>query len=156
MNKAKQIEITEKAIRSSKDNSGALADLLNQEIKELQRVKEKQIEEMAKDYYGYSIDLEEDCKFVAEEMYDKGHRKINENEVVISKEEYEHINSCYNVTRKEIVEKILKPLYDTCKDLCNTFNDKTDEYKSGVKVCCTIIQMCLNNFAKEFDIDLGE
>lgn len=65
--------------------------------------KEKQIEEMAKDYYGYSIDLEEDCKFVAEEMYDKGHRKINENEVVISKEEFERLKSQrYIITPKQV------------------------------------------------------
>ena len=53
--------------------------------------KQKQIEEMAKDYYGYSIDLEDDCKFVAEEMYNKGHRKISEDEVVLTREEYEKL-----------------------------------------------------------------
>ena len=53
--------------------------------------KEKQIEEMAKDYYGYSIDLEEDCKFVAEEMYDKGHRKLTEDSVVLSREEFDKL-----------------------------------------------------------------
>ena len=52
--------------------------------------KEKQIEEMAKDYYGYSIDLEDDCKFVAEEMYNKGYRKLPEDSVVLSREEYEN------------------------------------------------------------------
>lgn len=46
-----------------------------------------QIEEMAKDYYGYSIDLEDDCKFVAEEMYNKGHRKLPEDSIVLSREE---------------------------------------------------------------------
>ena len=55
------------------------------------KYKEKQIEEMAKDYYGYSIDLEDDCKFVAEEMYNKGHRKLPEDSVVLSKEEYEKL-----------------------------------------------------------------
>lgn len=61
MDKEKQIEICEKAIRSSKDKSGALANLLNQEIEELQRVKEKQIEEMAKIMCG------EDCEECAKE-----------------------------------------------------------------------------------------
>ena len=42
---------------------------------------------MAKDYYGYSIDSEADCKFVAEEMYNKGHRKLPEDSVVLSREE---------------------------------------------------------------------
>lgn len=53
--------------------------------------KEQQIEEMAKDYYGYSIDLEDDCKFVAEEMYNKGHRKLSKDSVVLSKEEYNNL-----------------------------------------------------------------
>lgn len=50
-------------------------------------IKKDQIEKMAKDYYGYSIDLEADCKFVAEEMYNKGHRKLPEDSVVLSREE---------------------------------------------------------------------
>lgn len=90
--------------------------------------KEKQIEEMAKDYYGYSIDLEEDCKFVAEEMYDKGHRKLTEDSVVLSKEEYEALKKQIEywehetkVARqdlfeesKETAEKILKWLKEHC------------------------------------------
>lgn len=52
----------------------------------------------------------------AKALYELGYRKINENEVVISKAEYEHINSCYNVIRKETVREILekvKELYTT-------------------------------------------
>lgn len=102
--------------------------------------KQKQIEEMAKDYYGYSIDLEEDCKFVATEMYDKGHRKIPENAVVLTREEYDELKQAKILLEfreetikyleeanirysealenksKETAEKILKPLYDACKD----------------------------------------
>ena len=63
--------------------------------------KEKQIEEMAKDYYGYSIDLEDDCKFVAEEMYNKGYRKISENEVVIDKNE----NPCLSCPVPEDIQR---------------------------------------------------
>ena len=50
-------------------------------------MKKDQIEKMAKEYYGYSIDSEADCKFVAEEMYNKGHRKLPEDSVVLSREE---------------------------------------------------------------------
>lgn len=83
-------ERKENAIRQVKD--GAFVDLLNKEQAELQKaLKEKQIEEIAKDYYGYSIDLEEDCKFVAEEMYGKGHRKLTEDSVVLSGEEHEEL-----------------------------------------------------------------
>ena len=44
-NEEKQIEITENAVRKSKDNAGTMADLLKQEMEELQRA--KQIEEMS-------------------------------------------------------------------------------------------------------------
>ena len=54
-------------------------------------IKKDQIEKMTKDYYGYSIDSEADCKFVAEEMYNKGHRKLSEDSVVLSREEYEKL-----------------------------------------------------------------
>lgn len=56
-----------------------------------QKRREMQVEEIAKDYYGYSIDSEADCKFVAEEMYNKGHRKLSEDSVVLSREEYEKL-----------------------------------------------------------------
>jgi hypothetical protein len=35
----------------------------------------EQIEEMAKDLYGYSIDTKEDCEFVAKLLISKGYRK---------------------------------------------------------------------------------
>ena len=99
--------------------------------------KEKQIEEMAKDYYGYSIDLEEDCKFVAKEMYDKGHRKISEDTVVLSRKRYDKLRSLYDEVwdayydgennakvyyegikipqvRKETTDKIVRFLEDYC------------------------------------------
>ncbi len=56
----------------------------------------KQIEDMAKDYYGYSIDLEDDCKFVAEEMFNKGHRKLSEDSVVLTKKEHTQLLSTLN------------------------------------------------------------
>lgn len=40
--------------------------------------KEKQIEEMANDLYGYSIDTKEDCEFVAKLLVSKGYRKQSE------------------------------------------------------------------------------
>lgn len=35
----------------------------------------KQIDEMAKYLYGFSIDTEADCQYVAEELYNAGYRK---------------------------------------------------------------------------------
>ena len=90
---------------------GGMVDLLNQEMNELQEgLKQKQIEEMAEDYYGYSIDLEEDCKFVATEMYDKGHRKIPENAVVLTREEYGELKQAK--TLLEFREETIKLLED--------------------------------------------
>ena len=86
-------------------------DTAIEEIKQdfkMQEEKNKQIEEMAKDYYGYSIDLEEDCKFVAEEMYDKGHRKLPKDSVVLDEDIVDHI-------KKEKAKEILldlKPLLE--------------------------------------------
>lgn len=88
-------------------------------------IKKDQIEKMAKDYYGYSIDSEADCKFVAEEMYNKGHRKLSEDSVVLSREEYNEIkmyqsyipemkkafDKVRNATIKETTENIFDILY---------------------------------------------
>ena len=117
--------------------------------------KEKQIEEMAKDYYGYSIDLEEDCKFVAEEMYDKGHRKLNEDSVVLSSEEAERfrgqtvsIAKVKAETRKETTEKILNELYvqfsaDYLVGLRNEYKDW--KYADLIK-----------RYAKQFGVEIKE
>ena len=99
-----------------------------------QKNKEQQIEEMAKDYYGYSIDLEDDCKFVAEEMYNKGHRKIPEDSIVLSREESQALKKQIEyweyetkVAREEIdnagketAREILQCLYDKCYETQNS------------------------------------
>ena len=107
---------------------GELVDLLNQEQEELQKA--RSIEEMAKDYYGYSIDLEEDCKFVAEEMYDKGHRKIDKYSVVLTKSELEQVKE---QAVKEFAEKLRENL---------------DNFKSDI----IIYDSELSNLAKEIYI----
>lgn len=40
--------------------------------------KDKQIDEMAKDLYGMSIDTMIDCEYVAEELIAKGYRKASD------------------------------------------------------------------------------
>lgn len=40
--------------------------------------RDKQIEELTKDLYGYSIDTEEDSAYVAKILIDKGYRKASE------------------------------------------------------------------------------
>ena len=55
--------------------------------------REKQIEEMAKDLYGYSIDTEEDCDFVAKLLCAKGYRKQSEGEWVFKEDKDDFVCS---------------------------------------------------------------
>lgn len=111
MDKQKQveeIEITQKAIRKSADGEGAFVDLLNQEMKELQD-SQKQIEEMVKDLVSEMLlpqyveeVLKQPFSYFEEHYKDeikscfylrkKGYRKIPENAVVLTREEYENLN----------------------------------------------------------------
>lgn len=43
----------------------------------------KQIEEMAKYLYGFSIDTEADCQYVAKALYNAGYHKQSEGEWVL-------------------------------------------------------------------------
>ena len=100
--------------------------------------KEKQIEEMAKDYYGYSIDLEEDCKFVAEEMYDKGHRKLNEYSVVLSGEQcVEIVQDNYNIGYERGCKETAQKFYEFAKAWFEYYeqNDYFEEVKNLAEQC---------------------
>lgn len=122
--------------------------------------KQEQIEEMAKDYYGYSIDLEADCKFVAEEMYNKGHRKLSEDSVVLSREEYNEIkmyqsyipemkkafDKVRNAAIKETAEKILDLLVPDCK-ACD------ENWHSG---CLCLRATLAEKIAKQFGLEIKE
>ena len=123
-------------------------------------IKKDQIEKMAKDYYGYSIDLEADCKFVAEEMYNKGHRKLPEDSVVLSREEYDEIKTYQsyipemkkafdkirNATIKETAEKILDLLVPDCK-ACD------ENWHSG---CLCLRATLAEKIAKQFGLEIKE
>ena len=129
--------------------------------------KEKQIEEMAKDYYGYSIDLEEDCKFVAEEMYDKGHRKLTENSVVLSREEYtKNLNTHYYMGQREVEEEyktiqIPKERKETAEKAFE-ITKKIIDKKYAIETPWTratlsnIINQIEKEFAKQFDVEIKE
>ena len=123
--------------------------------------KEKQIEEMAKDYYGYSIDLEEDCKFVAEEMYDKGHRKLTENSVVLSREEYNDLKGW----EKKIDDYLIKEIVATRKETVEKafeITKKIIDKKYAIETPWTrvtlsnIINQIEKEFEKQFDIEIKE
>ena len=118
-------------------------------MNEEQKRREMQVEEMAKDYYGYSIDSEADCKFVAEEMYNKGHRKLSEDSVVLSREEYIDLSRNYvgeqvAQARKETAEKILDLLVPDCK-ACD------ENWHSG---CLCLRATLAEKIAKQFGLEV--
>jgi hypothetical protein len=89
----------------------------------------------------------------AEVVFNENYRKITENEVVISKAEYNDLKGLekrfddYLIkeiieARKETAREILKPLYDDCKD---------DSYGQVV-----VDFAILENLARKYSVDLGE
>ena len=85
--KEKQITINREA--------GAMVDLLNNEIEELQKA--SAIDEMTKDIektiLGLGVHL---CHKSAEKLLNLGYRKLPEDSVVLSREEYEKLRSLYD------------------------------------------------------------
>lgn len=88
------------------DKDGAFVDLLNQEIKELHKEKRKQITEMAKHgcYDGCASGLRKFCDEydgkpcknmvrIASGLYEQGYRKLPEDSVVLTREEYEKLKN---------------------------------------------------------------
>lgn len=113
-------------------------------------IKKDQIEEMAKDYYGYSIDSEADCKFVAEEMYNKGHRKLSDGATVLLVGKYnqpldektiEYFIKHNEQIRKETAREILNELIDSSNKI--TFFD------------CKMA-LGLDKLAKQFGVKIKE
>ena len=93
------------------DKDGAFADLLNQEIEELQKA--KAIEEMAQTICEFAHSTGRcDCvnnfapnctwKDMATSVYNAGYRKITDS-VVLSKEEYEKLKSLYDTQKGAIM-----------------------------------------------------
>jgi hypothetical protein len=96
-----EIETTQKAIRKSADREGAMVDLLNQEMKELQ-ASQKQVAELAK-VLCPSYENKKDCETCPTEWCQaeeyavmaicNGYRKIHEGAVVLKKAELAQIQS---------------------------------------------------------------
>ncbi len=73
--------------------------------------REKQIEKMAKRIHIATNLYYIECIKIATYLFEKDNcRIIDKDSVVLSKEEYKHINSCYNIVREETAEKILTKL----------------------------------------------
>ena len=143
----------QKAVRKEKE--GAFVDLLNQEMKELQEsMKQKQIEEMAKDLvtaftkplekclYPKSVDCVKEecerfnpqvpCRFIgiAENIYDAGCRKIPENAVMLTREDFETEKQMANYW-KERAKMWKQAAHDIRKETAEKLLDKIDYESNG-------------------------
>lgn len=88
------------------------------------KTKQEQIEEMAKIidemYWVYDTTADD----IAEGLYNAGYRKIPENAVVLTKEEYIDLSRNYvteqiEQVRKKTAKEILQCLYDKCYEIQN-------------------------------------
>ena len=123
---------------------------------------EKQIKEMAKEIGNtWLVDLEGNTKDVCEvldevdinniarELYDKNYRKLPEDSVVLSKEEYEKLkytwitdSDAYKKGCKETAEKIFKMLISKLD---------SNQFLSGKRI---IMEVDVENLAKQFDVEI--
>ena len=142
---------------------------------------EKQIKEMAKEIGNtWLVDLEGNTKDVCEvldevdinniarELYDKNYRKLPEDSVVLSKEEYKKLkytwitdSDAYKKGCKEIAEKILNAQYQECKiaeqDVLKARGgNKNDDYYKGFSLGMTNTKMHIQELARQFGIEIKE
>ena len=123
---------------------------------------EKQIKEMVKEIGNtWLVDLEGNTKDVCEvldevdinniarELYDKNYRKLPEDSVVLSREEYEKLkytwitdSDAYKKGCKEMAEKIFKMLISELE---------SNQFLSGKRI---IMEVDVENLAKKFDVEI--
>ena len=63
--------------------------------------KQKQIEEMAKLLFRYQEDTMVECEYVAKVFCNEGYRKIQDDEIVITKDEYESLRYQAMITESD-------------------------------------------------------
>lgn len=134
--------------------------------------KEKQIKEMASDmdYACTKRDLYPiDAKEIAKALYILGYRKINENEVVISKEEYEKLKHFEKRVRSGVC-LTQKEWFDFCNEdsnrrTCLRIEEREQARKETAEKIFKKLKVELKGYiginyledlAKEFSVDLGE
>ena len=140
--------------------------------------KEKQIEEMAKDIPYLTLDREvfvgatekrivgwtlseEDNKMIAKALIEQGYRKITENEVVISKKEYEKITK--ELVTEQRVKEIAQEFFgkvrkETAREIFNQiiwYAIKRIGQTSGDSFYQISFDR-LKDLAKKFGVELGE
>ncbi len=122
--------------QNAKNESG-MVSLYNQEMKELQE-HQKQIEEMAKildedcgdcykcNYYDNEDSGGIECIFwlYAERLYNAGYRKIPENAVVLTREEYDEIKQY-----QSYIPELKKAFDKICKETAEKIADWLDNEK---------------------------
>ena len=122
MNDKEMIKITEKAVRRNEDNVAVMVDLLNQEQAELQKA---MIEEMAKDLIGVTgMRVVNGAKYLYKEL---NYRKLPEDSVVLTREEYEELLEIKNRVGKlwSIFIKVLEQeRKDTAEEFAKAIIDK--------------------------------
>ena len=132
--------------------------------------KEKQIEEMAKElnYKCKSSCYDNNCNTrcgtfkVCEIFYDLVYRKINDNEIVISKEEYKALTSQrykFKNGKIELIPSAVEIRKETAKKFVNMIYWKAVKHIKGKNNDECFIEISfekLDEIAKQFGVDLGE
>lgn len=127
--------------------------------------KQEQIEEMAKIidelYNVYDTTADE----IAEGLYNTGYRKIPENAVVLTKEEYIDLSRNYvteqiEQVRKETAKEILQRVVNICEDeeefQDGTVNTQLEPMYFGIANGCNFIKGEVKRLAKEYGVEVEE
>ncbi len=129
---------------------------------------EKQIEEMAKALCGKTLCGKKfincisigECKQsndLAKNLFDRGYRKINENEVIISKEEYEKLKILKegHITCKELLEFVNSARKETAREIFNALYKDTIRYGRPA-VYKFLSPKDIKDMAKQYGVEIGE
>lgn len=121
-----------------------------------QNLNEKQIEEierMTKIIYNTSNYSKVMATEIATYNVKHNYKRVKEDSVVLSMEEYKHINSCYNIVRKETAEKILNYIITKLIDNVAIEGDwELEDFEySGEE-----IKEVLDELGKQFNVEIKE
>lgn len=109
--------------------------------------KQEQIEEMTKDLentiLGLGIHL---CRKSAEKLYDLGYRKIPENAVVLTKEEY------IDLSRNYVKEQIEQARKETAKEILDKLSALMEQYHYK----STAWRNCANFIKETYGVEVEE
>lgn len=127
--------------------------------------KEQQISEMAKivdEMYNVYTTTADD---IAEGIYDAGYRKIPENAVVLTKEEYidlsrnyvtEQIEQARKKTAKEIFQKVVNICRKEEDFQDGTVNTQLEPLYFGIMNGCAFIRGEVKKLAKQYGVEVEE